>query len=162
MKQNRKQIITAVLTVLVTAFIFGNSLQSSVTSNSATYATINVLEPLLRLLESWFGAADWFFILRKTAHMLEFCALGAAVTCLTDTLAVRFSRPFKAHAVCYCLCIAVADEFLQSFTGRTSAVYDVLIDAVGALIGIGLVVVITWLCARVRERYKEREEHDGT
>ena len=161
MKAYRKQIITAVLTALVTAFIFGNSLQNGEDSNTATYSVLGFLEPLLRALESWFGPADWFFILRKAAHMLEFCALGVTATCLADALYVRFLRPFTAHAVCYCLFTAVLDEFIQTFTGRSGEVRDVLIDFTGALIGIGLVLGIKRLCDRLRKRYDEREDHNG-
>lgn len=78
---------------------------------------------------------------RKTAHLLEFAALGASFAwyfCVFDRLTDR-RRLFFAWAAA--LLYAVSDELHQFFVpGRGPGALDVLIDAAGALAGAGVAV----------------------
>lgn len=79
----------------------------------------------------------WDFITRKAAHVFVFGVEAALVA--TAAAAFLLPRPALiglAVAVAY----GAVDEFHQGFVaGRSAAVTDVLIDSVGALIG-----VATW------------------
>jgi VanZ family protein len=76
------------------------------------------------------GLGTWDLILRKLAHTAEYAILGALLM-----RAVGRELPAAAIGIAY----AVTDEVHQSFVrGRHAAAYDVLIDAVGVLIGVYL------------------------
>jgi VanZ family protein len=74
------------------------------------------------------GLGTWDLVLRKLAHTAEYAILGALLL-----RAVGRELPAAAIGIAY----AVTDEVHQSFVrGRHAAGYDVLIDAVGVLIGV--------------------------
>ena len=66
----------------------------------------------------------------------------------------RLASVRASELLFFALLCAVADEFLQSFTGRTSSVRDVLIDFGGALCGMLLTMLVVrgvrWLCSKLR------------
>jgi VanZ family protein len=76
------------------------------------------------------GLGTWDLVVRKAAHLTEYAILGA--------LLVRaLNRPAAAAALA--IAYAATDELHQHFVpGRTGAVVDVLIDAVGVVVGIVL------------------------
>lgn len=154
MKKSRDLIVWTVLVVLVTCFIFFNSFQNSTTSNGATDSVLGALDPLLEMLDTLFGQQDWFFLLRKAAHLTEFAVLGAVTLCAAKALSRRRQASFYVHAAFYALAVAVTDEFIQSFSDRTSGVSDVLIDFSGALIGFACVMLIRFLYRLQKERTK--------
>ena len=60
-------------------------------------------------------------------------------------------------ALFFALLCAVADEFLQSFTGRTSSVRDVLIDFGGAVSGLLLSMLLIRGVDRLRGKLRANE-----
>ena len=48
--------------------------------------------------------------------------------------------------------IALTDEFIQRFTGRTSSIKDVMIDIVGGCVGVATVLILRLAIDRKRER----------
>jgi VanZ family protein len=95
------------------------------------------------------GFGIWDFVLRKTAHMVEF-----------GILFVLLWRAIRQHVVRdgYALCLAaltaliyaVSDEFHQSFVpGRTPAIRDVGFDLTGIIIAAVLVTII-WINKQTR------------
>ncbi|MGI9113047.1 MAG: VanZ family protein [Gaiellaceae bacterium] len=74
------------------------------------------------------GLGGWDLLLRKLAHAAEYAILGALLL-----RALRRELPALAAGVAY----AVSDEVHQHFVpGRRGAPLDVLIDAVGVVVGI--------------------------
>ena len=76
------------------------------------------------------GLGGWDLVLRKLAHMTEYAIL-----------AVLLVRAIGSYTGAFALAVAYAatDEVHQLFVrGRHGAPLDVAIDAVGALIGLGL------------------------
>jgi VanZ family protein len=76
------------------------------------------------------GLGGWDLVLRKLAHMTEYAIL-----------AVLLARALGSYAWAFGLAVAYAatDEVHQLFVrGRHGSPIDVGIDAVGALIGLGL------------------------
>jgi VanZ family protein len=76
------------------------------------------------------GLGAWDTVLRKGAHMTEYAILACLLVRATASSAWAFGI-----AVAY----AATDEFHQTFVhGRHGSPIDVGIDAVGALIGLGV------------------------
>jgi VanZ family protein len=76
------------------------------------------------------GLGTWDHVLRKGAHMTEYAILAV--------LLVRGSGSFR-WAFAFTVLYAASDEVHQLFVrGRHGSPVDVAIDAVGALIGLGL------------------------
>ena len=132
-KQKTLLIILAILTLTTVVFIFSNSLKSGEESREASGRFAEIFGGAIRF---FFGEdADVNYVVRKGAHLTEFALLGA----LTFLL-VRALTEFSGVKLLSCgffgtLAVAVIDEYIQTFTGRTSLVSDVLIDFAGALLG---------------------------
>ena len=74
------------------------------------------------------GLGGWDLALRKIAHAAEYAVLGAL-------LFRALGRELTALAIG--IAYAVTDEVHQAFVpGRQGAVLDVLVDAVGVLVGV--------------------------
>jgi VanZ family protein len=74
------------------------------------------------------GLGGWDLALRKIAHAAEYAVLGALLF-----RALGRELPAVAIGIAY----AVTDEVHQAFVpGRQGAVLDVVVDAVGALVGV--------------------------
>ena len=80
------------------------------------------------------------FIVRKSAHFIEYVVLGSlALNCLKD---YEISNRIFLSIV-FCVLYAITDEFHQTFIpGRSGLVFDVLIDSCGALCGVFLYYII--------------------
>ena len=98
--------------------------------------------------------------MRKLAHGIEFCALGCSVGGLLWGVRSRNKRMrcaevsdhHSSSALLYLLGVAVTDEYIQSFTGRTSLVSDILIDFCGAVVGLTFVLILMWICGTRRRK----------
>ena len=141
------------LTVGATAFVIYNGLQGAEDSHSASNSVIAFIRPLLDWMESLVGKANWDFWVRKAAHFTEYTALSLCANALAKQIQKQMGRPFIAHAILYGLLVAVTDEFLQGFVGRTSAVTDVLIDFSGCLFG--ALLVACFVCIRQQWQAKK-------
>ena len=136
------------LSLLITAFIFHNSLQDSQTSNAQSSSIAEVVKPIIdpgnQVEEKTFHK-----LTRKLAHGIEFCILGCSAGGLMVSLKSVLRR-YPVFMILFCLLsTAVADEFIQSFTGRTSNVKDILIDFSGAVVGVLLAVGIAAVVRRI-------------
>jgi VanZ family protein len=77
------------------------------------------------------GLGAWDLALRKVAHAAEFAVLGFLLA-----RAIGRDRPALALGIAY----AVSDEVHQHFVpGRLGSPLDVLVDAVGVVVGVLLV-----------------------
>ena len=144
-------ILFAVLSVMIIAFIFSNSLKNGEESNA-------ISKPIVEAVEAIFDPNDTIptktfnYIVRKTAHFIEFAVLGAVLGGLMRVLQMsgrksaskrtENRKPFGSPLVKVLLIgftVAAVDETIQIFTGRTNSILDVLIDTLGVLAGIGSV-----------------------
>ena len=119
--------------------------------------TSRFVEPFLRwLFHDTLSAQtieNLHFLIRKTGHLTEYAVLGALFWWAlppsaaplqpdnTSIAAVRADRWRAILALLLAACFAASDEFHQSFVpSRGASVHDVLIDTVGAAIGLILLI----------------------
>lgn len=133
----RKKWILGVLTVLVLAFIWGNSCMNAEDSGS-------VSDGLGAWLAQFLGSVS-ITVIRKLAHFSEFAALGF----LLQWQRVVWKKETIAAPVLFALLCAMADETIQLFSpGRASAVTDVWIDFAGILAGTAALLLLYKLSRR--------------
>jgi len=152
------RILFLIMTLLITAFIFNNSLKNGEESNAQSAPIVEavekVLDPVDRVPTKTFN-----YIVRKAAHITEFTMLGLTLggqICCTCRLAERWHKVSRWHIAIWLLAglvIAATDEFIQRFTDRTSSITDVMIDFVGVIIGVIIVLFIN----RCKENYLQRK-----
>ena len=100
-------------------------------------------------------------LVRKTAHFLEYAALGFLAACLLLWLkhfSVCKIHPWQAWVfpVALGLLYAVSDEVHQIFSHRGARVTDVLIDFAGAVFGVCMAHVAAWLLRLIRTAKKPK------
>lgn len=153
--RTRQIALFSVLSVCVTAFIFWNSLQNAQQSNALSGGLLAAVKPILSPLFGGSEEAMDLFV-RKSAHFAEFAVLGLCLGAVADGIYVRFWRTSLAFFPLFAtLSVAVTDEFIQSFSDRTSAVRDVILDFCGGLFGLTAMVLVF---AALRSRRKSKEE----
>ena len=94
-------------------------------------------------------------IVRKGAHMAEFAILSCAFYATFSVWPWRRSYLIKGLAAWGAATLyAMTDEFHQRFVpGRWGAFTDVLIDSVGALMGVLIAVTVAyWLASRKKQK----------
>lgn len=145
---NRKWLILfAVLSLAVIAFIWGNSLQSIEKSGGQSKVLSDAIKPQVDPGNK--VTPDEFEIfLRKCAHLAEFTALGICVAGFTVNLGRLKKERYLSMPLLIVLLVAVVDEYIQHFTGRGTAVTDVVLDFGGAVFGLTVAVLFCWLRKR--------------
>lgn len=140
MKENKEKIISIILiiiTMFITAFIFINSLMDYNVSHNSSGAITGIIMPdnavNYEILET---------IIRKLAHLVEYAFLGMAVMSLILNVRKQYKKTFYGFAFFYVLIAAVVDEYIQSFSDRSSSTGDILLDFSGAVIGFLIIILI--------------------
>lgn len=142
------RVASVALTIGMIGFIFWNSSQVASVSESRSGWVLQFLQEVWKLPVTE-------TMVRKTAHFLEFCALGillgGTTRCYTRGWMARVMIPLFGG-----LLIPVCDEFLQTFIpGRSGEVRDVLIDFAGAVTGIAMTLLVTFFLDRHRRKRQE-------
>ena len=154
---NKKRLaLFLALTVIITCFIFYNSLKNSEESNKASDVIEEIVEPIVEDIvgEEEF---DTEYFVRKGAHITEFFILGLMVfNALTSAVRDKRNLPcIFGYGLFYVLAVAVTDEFIQSFSDRTSSVIDVLIDFSGASAGFAVATLVGLMVVKVKEKIRK-------
>ena len=145
----------ALLTVLLTGFIFSNSLKTAGESHAQSSRVMDLVRPILvpRFIN---GETEeeteekLSYVVRKTAHFVEFGALGTCVGGSFASLSVVRKRKYLIAPGVLCVAIACCDEIIQSFTGRTNSLKDVVLDSCGSICGLIFVACVDWLLKQRR------------
>ncbi len=137
-------VVSWLLVVACMCFIFWmsgfNATESSGMSDS-----------IIRKILDLFGEEFSSFVVRKAAHMLEFCALAMTLfNAIYSTFNIK-TTPIIAF-VCTVL-YAVTDEIHQLFVeGRACRAFDVFVDGCGALVGIIISIIILRIMIHIKKR----------
>ncbi len=127
--------IWLILSLLITVFIFSNSIQPASDSSQKSGLIVNFICSLFNITTAERKAA-MVFIIRKSAHAAEFAALSFCYSMYFKKLGKSFLKLFR-YVLLIGLSTACIDEFLQLFPeGRSCEFCDVLIDFSGVIIGI--------------------------
>ena len=140
-------VILFVLVAIVIGFIFSNSMQNSVESHRASGIIEEIVKPIIcRICGN--DAVDINYIVRKGAHLAEFCLLGLAVMGVIFTVGLKYF----GYGLFSVLLVAVTDEYIQSFFDRTSSVKDVLIDFTGAMMGFVIGAIVFLIVQKIKKK----------
>lgn len=123
--------------------------QATVSSELSTGITEHIQKTIENIVPTnEFEMESLHHIVRKNAHFYLYLILGLLVfNALRTNDIQRYSRAGRALLIC--VFYAVSDEFHQRFVeGRGPQVSDVLIDSMGAIIGIAMFWLIRWIVKR--------------
>ncbi len=150
-----KVYICALLLLAATVFVFSNSLKGPIESGKESG---RVTEIVIDAIESVKGEVnedekeDIHHFVRKFAHFAEFALLALfSMLLIISVKSPRFVH-LLPYALLYGILVAVFDEYIQSFTGRGSAVKDVLLDFSGFLFGCVFTCCLVYLVMRIKNR----------
>lgn len=129
------------ISLLIVGFIFSNSLENPDESNDKSGDVAEKIQPIVDP-HGRIEKQDFHKYIRKAAHITEFAMLGVSLGITFVFVYLRTSKKFISLPLLLCLSVGVADEYIQSFTERTSKIYDVLFDISGAAGGLLLVALI--------------------
>ena len=136
-----KRWILYIMLGLIVFFIWDNSLQNGGTSDGFSLIFAEWLAPIADKLGFYGNIWALNRIVRKLAHLTEFTILGGVLYVVLRHY-IEYGTVVKTIGVG--IVIACLDEFIQLFSlGRSSQVFDVLIDTIGIIIGI-LVVKLAY------------------
>ena len=136
-----KRWILYIVLGLIVFFIWDNSLQNGGTSDGFSLIFAEWLAPIADKLGFYGNIWALNRIVRKLAHLTEFTFLGGVLYVVLRRY-IEYGTVVKTIGVG--IVIACLDEFIQLFSlGRSSQVFDVLIDTIGIIIGI-LVVKLAY------------------
>lgn len=158
------RIVIAILIVIDASVIFSFSAQKAEQSSTTSSGVIErVAKIVYRDFENWpqekkdETVESLQHLVRKCAHMTEYASLGV----LTSAFAMTFGSSIKnqALALLFCAAYASSDEFHQKFVeGRSCQFSDVCIDSAGALVGIALFCLVTFIITRILISHKRKTE----
>lgn len=150
-KNKTAAVIFWLLSLICMGIIFGFSARTATESSAQSGR-------LMALLTRLFG--DNFFtdfLLRKTAHLLEY--IGLAV-CLSGAWQYTRGKASPLHAIVCTSAYAITDEWHQFFVeGRSCQFSDWLIDSCGGILGAAcflLLLLLIRTCCKKRIDRKEK------
>lgn len=148
--KNRKVSVSGVvylcMTILLLGFIFSRSLTPSYASDIESENALDVVDGFLSVFN--LGGVIDNHIIRKIAHFSEFAVLGGFITGSVNKLTGKIKKNIFFISFC-CLIVPVIDETLQYFSyGRSPEVKDILLDFAGAVTGIIIASLLSWIFKR--------------
>ncbi|HBJ1652140.1 MULTISPECIES: VanZ family protein [Clostridium] len=131
---DKRKVINWILLILWMIIIFAMSNQPAVVSDKQSGLVITTLTNLGIDMNGIFGELA-NFIVRKTAHFLEYMILGILIL---NVLEIHYTRQkIRLLGVLLVFLYASSDEIHQLFVqGREGAFRDVVIDTLGGTFGI--------------------------
>lgn len=156
------RIIFAVFAVSIMCLIFYMSSQNAVTSAKTSGELIIKLSKLFisgfsekTALQQQVTIKSLQFIVRKSAHFLIYLGLGFCFGGFFSTFNIKQVKLFII-SLFLSVIYSVSDEIHQLFSkGRSAEIRDVLIDSVGAIIGILLLLSVLALIKRIKQNQKQ-------
>lgn len=159
MRKNKKTasriLWAAVIIWMAIIFLFSaqNGQESSALSGGISEKIIDIIDPLIVKLnwDSAKFAAGFESALRTMAHGAIYFVLGVLLSltmqCYNISMLKRFLLSLSISVV-----YAISDEIHQHFVpGRACQLFDVMVDTLGALVGILLVVAVFY------KKYKKKK-----
>ncbi|HEY8892221.1 MAG TPA: VanZ family protein [Clostridium sp.] len=137
---NRKTILKVLLCIICLGVIFYNGTRRGEISQRSSNEFIKVVSKFMNIPLSTFDKAnikfnDVNFYVRKNAHFFQYLILSVLMCSAVKQL--KLYKWSEIYLLLFLLLLfPVADEFIQKFIpGRTSNIFDVVIDFSGGIIG---------------------------
>ena len=132
-----KKYIISTLVIMAIIFIH-SSLPAEVSADESSI--------FVEFFSSFFGFAPdegFHYVIRKIAHMIEYFTLGVSMTLLTLSGVEKIELKPCLISWIICTVYGLTDELHQYLVpGRSCELLDVLIDSIGALLGVAIVFLI--------------------
>lgn len=151
MSNHTKKIIFAILILLncITIFYFSNQIADN--SGKQSGKVVEIVLKLIPFIDNMQEPDRTTIIqtiltpiVRKMAHFSIYAMLGILTINYMNTIEEKKITKRIIYALTFCMLYAITDEFHQYFIPKRSAeIRDVLIDSLGALIGILLTIGIS-------------------
>lgn len=152
-------IMSIVMMILIFGFSADNAQESGQKSAEVTEKIVQTVDPKIvekpieeqrRVYES-VGS-----YVRKSAHFLEFAALGFFVSLMVNTIYLDFPRRFFISLAVGAL-YSLTDEIHQIFVpGRACEFTDILIDSLGVSIGILFSIAVFAIFKRILSKKPQK------
>ena len=147
-----------ILTIIWMGFIFCMSNQPANRSKELSQNIENLLNhtPIIgNLLSDVLNSPNSQFIVRKSAHVILFCLLS--ILCFIVIYEIKKNAKLSTLiSLSITFIYACIDEIHQLFIpGRGSQIRDVLIDSIGAIMGLIFINLIFMLKNRIKESYSK-------
>jgi len=127
----KKRLPFVIGAVLVTAFIFSNSLKDATASTVSSNRIVGFFDRILNFLDINISTGFLVLLVRKSAHITEFFAQSVMIA---NSFKSKYSKRI-VYILFFGLLTACTDEFLQMFSdGRSAEVVDVFIDFSGCVV----------------------------
>lgn len=128
----KKKLPFIIAAILVTIFIFSNSMQDAASSTKQSDVIVDTLISTVESVGVTANRSETEHLVRKCAHILEFAVQGLFITlCFDVPFKKRLYRVLPTGFLTAC-----TDEFIQLFSnGRAAMIQDVFIDTAGCLAG---------------------------
>ena len=169
MRNRNRIIISVIFLLLCMGFIYYNSYQNGYDSNAISNGVLDMVKAndlvnnkvtnkiALKIKEVLGINTTTEILIRKMAHMLEFCLLAILVSIVLFSFGLR-GKGAIIYILFLTLFYAVLDEYHQMFIkGRTSSVRDVLIDFSGSIIGVTVFYLIYYLGKKIKNDSKKHK-----
>ena len=130
-----------IIGILWHIFIFSQSLLPGEVSSNQSGFIVDTLYPLFTRIGFTIDIDTFTFIIRKSAHFVEYFILGII-------LFLIYQKWFKNKTLWVCVLVhglltASIDETIQRFTpNRSGELRDVLIDSIGIFVGIIWIFIV--------------------
>ena len=111
--------IFVLVSLLVTGYIFYNSLQKAEDSDARSDKVVEQIQPIVDPDEK-IAKEDMKKYTRKVAHFIEFTMLGISVGCVFGCVYGKIKKVFVSLPLFLTLFVGVVDEFIQKFGDRAS------------------------------------------
>ncbi len=135
--KKHKEILSYLLVFLWMGMIFYLSNQTALESSTLSTGLVKkILKATGAFIEKTFNSQQFDHLLRKSGHFFVYLVLSLLVL---SALRQSGLRGYKAMLAAFAICFlyAISDEYHQTFVaGRSGELRDVLIDSLGALLGI--------------------------
>lgn len=157
MKKQGLRIISIVFIILISVTIFGFSAQNGESSGSLSKSIIIKIADILNVNKNRTKFEDiGEKIIRKLAHFTIYAFLGICIA----TFITTFKMKEKLQVICsiiWSFLYAGTDEIHQLFSpGRHGSFGDVLLDTIGAGVGICIVFIIIYIAKMRNNKLKEQ------
>ena len=158
------RVVITLLTGLMLAFIFSNSLKTGTESSGQSSRVVAFIQKVIKIVAPNSALANatgeayekLHSAIRILAHFGEFAVLGALVGWTYSSYTSEKKWLFLPLYIL--LLIPVIDEHLQSFTpGRGTEFFDVCVDTAGAICGLIFSMIIVWLGRWLYKRHQKKK-----